>query len=437
MRVMGIFPAISIEKTRTFFFGSSASLSFQDVLIMYTSIIIALAGLSSAIFNYIQNLPEEITIFSVCMFIVFSIFFIIGRFRRISKMLYLLVSIAILLSLNFAWLYNFGSKGPILTLYLVAFTFYIFVWDKKRVVFIFSLILINLLFLYTQEIQQPNLVGSYPSEYSRISDVYFGLIFALMMMTAFIAAIKRNYIEQYQKARKADQLKSAFLANMSHEIRTPLNAIVGFSSLLAEEEFTKEKQELFKDILTTNSDYLLKLIEDIIDLSKIEVDELVFKNKEVNIEKMFEWLKISFEGMINKEQLSIQYELNLDNPNVYTDSTRLEQVLRNLINNAIKFTEKGSVTYGCIKEAGELMFFVKDTGIGIRPENQKQIFERFVKIEESADRLSRGTGIGLFLSKQLVEKMGGQIWVDSVFGEGTTFYFTICESNVTKMAFLN
>jgi signal transduction histidine kinase len=228
-------------------------------------------------------------------------------------------------------------------------------------------------------------------------------------------------------ARKADQLKSAFLANMSHEIRTPLNAIVGFSSLIADDDFDEGQKEEFKNMISENSEYLLFLIEDIIDLSKIEVDELKFTISKVNLTEMFERLKVSFEKSlsVDKQNLDIQYRLTLPHLFLESDALRLEQILRNLISNAIKFTNEGFVKFGARLIDGETTFYVKDTGIGIRPENQAKIFDRFVKVEEGAKNLYRGTGIGLFLSKQLVQKLGGRIWIHSDLGEGATFYFTI------------
>jgi signal transduction histidine kinase len=290
-----------------------------------------------------------------------------------------------------------------------------------------AIVFFNIIALFVLEWQNPEIAGNYPNEYFRISDVYLGLFLSLLLILAFMATVKLNYTKEYMHARKADQLKSAFLANMSHEIRTPLNAIVGFSSLIADDDFDEGQKEEFKNMISENSEYLLFLIEDIIDLSKIEVDELKFTISKVNLTEMFERLKVSFEKSlsVDKQNLDIQYRLTLPHLFLESDALRLEQILRNLISNAIKFTNEGFVKFGARLIDGETTFYVKDTGIGIRPENQAKIFDRFVKVEEGAKNLYRGTGIGLFLSKQLVQKLGGRIWIHSDLGEGATFYFTI------------
>ena len=238
-------------------------------------------------------------------------------------------------------------------------------------------------------------------------------------------------------AEEADILKSNFLANMSHEIRTPMNGILGFAQLLQQEEFDREMQFRYLDIICHNGTMLVNLIDDIMDISKIEAGQLPINRAEVNLDDlMFDiytfFNEIKFKQ--EKEHLSIRLlNLNDDENNVfYTDSHRLQQVISNLISNSLKFTEKGVVEFGYInkKDDNQIQFYVRDTGIGIPADKQKIIFDRFRQIEEGSTRKYGGTGIGLFISKHIIDVLGGTIWVESEVGKGSTFYFTLPYENI-------
>ena len=221
------------------------------------------------------------------------------------------------------------------------------------------------------------------------------------------------------KAEELDRLKSAFLANMSHEIRTPLNAIVGFSSLLAETDSRNERQEYIK-IVQENNELLLQLISDILDLSKIEAGtfNFVYTNVDVN-ETCAEIIK-SMSMKVSKG-VELIFEEPLPECYLYTDKNRFTQVISNFINNALKFTQQGSITLGYEQVSHQkIKFYVRDTGMGIPEEKQKSIFERFVKL----NTFVQGTGLGLSICKSIVSQMGGEIGVDSTEGVGSCFWFT-------------
>ena len=221
------------------------------------------------------------------------------------------------------------------------------------------------------------------------------------------------------KAEELDRLKSAFLANMSHEIRTPLNAIVGFSSLLAETDSRSERQEYIK-IVQENNELLLQLISDILDLSKIEAGtfNFVYTNVDVN-ETCTEIIK-SMSMKVSKG-VELIFEEPLLECYLYTDKNRFTQVISNFINNALKFTQQGSITLGYEQVSHQkIKFYVRDTGMGIPEEKQKSIFERFVKL----NTFVQGTGLGLSICKSIVSQMGGEIGVDSTEGIGSCFWFT-------------
>lgn len=225
-----------------------------------------------------------------------------------------------------------------------------------------------------------------------------------------------------ESAEKSDELKSAFLANMSHEIRTPLNSILGFSELLSMTDDPQEKEEYLK-IINTNNELLLQLINDILDLSKIEANTLEFVYTDVVLDDLFMDLERSFtykEAIINSS-VKIIFEKLEHGSTLYTDRNRLQQVVSNFITNALKFTEKGSVTFGYELRLGEIYFYVTDTGTGIPQDKLNDIFKRFTKL----DNFKTGTGLGLTICQTIIHKLKGQIGVVSQVGQGSTFWFTI------------
>lgn len=230
---------------------------------------------------------------------------------------------------------------------------------------------------------------------------------------------RRTELEM-QKVREADKLKSAFLANMSHEIRTPLNAIVGFSGIMAETDNVDERR-LFQEIIQKNNDLLLQLISDILDFSKIESGELKYHYTEINLKDLCREIHMMYTAR-KQEPVAFIFDPSAL-PDVYlrTDAQRLTQVITNLISNAFKFTEKGSVTLQYALDKEEVKVSVIDTGIGLSPEDCPRVFERFMKV----DNFSQGTGLGLPICKMIIEALKGDIGLVSEVGSGSTFWFTL------------
>lgn len=222
-----------------------------------------------------------------------------------------------------------------------------------------------------------------------------------------------------EKAEESDRLKSAFLANMSHEIRTPLNAIVGFSNIIAEIDDEVERQS-YLDIIHKNNDLLLQLIDDILDFSKIEAGTMDYHFEEVDIKDICGEIALA-DSIKMPSDVVLIFDLGSPSVIVKTDERRVMQVISNFVNNAIKFTTKGSITIYYEIEGDFIRVCVKDTGIGISAENQRRIFERFIKV----DTFQQGTGLGLTISRTIIEALGGKIGVDSEEGVGSTFWFTL------------
>lgn len=232
--------------------------------------------------------------------------------------------------------------------------------------------------------------------------------------------MEKELINTKEQAEESNRLKSAFLANMSHEIRTPLNAIIGFSGLLSSAEEDEERKEYIR-IIENNNDLLLNLIGDILDLSKIEAGTFEFIEAPVNINDLISETTHTQQLRANIKGTKIQFRDHLPECCILTDRNRLNQILINLTSNAIKFTDKGEITIGYTLQGNLLHFYVTDTGCGIPKEKQKDIFERFVKLNSFA----QGTGLGLSICKTIVNKMGGEIGIESEPGKGSTFWFTI------------
>lgn len=225
-----------------------------------------------------------------------------------------------------------------------------------------------------------------------------------------------------EKIKQSDKYKSIFLSNMSHEIRSPINSIVGFSEMLHEVRHDEDKLTEYIDIIETSSKSLMKIIDDILDFSKIEVGKLEINKSNFSLNSVIEGIFLT-----NKNKIKSDIELKITLPprgiKLLNDEFRFRQIFNNLLTNAIKFTKKGHIEFGYIKSDDFITFFVKDTGLGIKENEQDELFNRFLQSKNNTSR--RGHGLGLSISKELVTLMGGDMWIESEYGKGSTFYFTL------------
>jgi len=229
------------------------------------------------------------------------------------------------------------------------------------------------------------------------------------------------------KAEESDKLKSAFLANVSHEIRTPLNSIIGFSELLADSHFEIEEKDEFIGHIIKSGNSLLNIISDIMDISKMESGMVSIRIREVQVLKIVTEINKQFSIRFEEKGIDfrVEYEKEHESVQVIADPERLNQIFNNLVSNALKFTTNGFVLLKYSIVGTMVQFEVKDSGIGIPPDFHTKIFERFSQVEVSNSRRYGGNGLGLAITKNLIELMGGKIWLDSKPGEGTSFYFTL------------
>lgn len=242
---------------------------------------------------------------------------------------------------------------------------------------------------------------------------------------------EQKLIVALEHAKESDRLKSAFLANMSHEIRTPMNGILGFAELLKEPELSGEQQKHYIDIIERSGARMLCIINDIVDISKIESGQMNMSISETNVNEQIEFIYSFFKVEVEQkgEHLDLLKNIPSNETIISTDREKLYAILTNLVKNSIKYTSKGSIEFGYsvieTLNTTSLLFFVKDTGIGIPKQRQEAIFERFIQ-SDVVDKMARqGAGLGLAISKAYVEMLGGKIWVESEEGKGSTFYFTI------------
>ncbi|MCF6357214.1 MAG: ATP-binding protein [Draconibacterium sp.] len=244
--------------------------------------------------------------------------------------------------------------------------------------------------------------------------------------------IEKELIIAKDKAEESDMLKSAFLANMSHEIRTPMNGILGFANLLRDVEDEKELDE-FIDIIIKNGEHLLNLINDIIDLSKIEAGILKIEKSEFDLNVLTKEIYDMFckdKNVVNNNlKLSYKNGLEDDESLIYTDRIRLKQILINLVSNSCKYTDEGSIDFGYTLKDDLLKFYVKDTGIGIKKEDQKYVFDRFMQASTSRTLGRESTGLGLAITKTYLKLMGGNIRVQSKLNVGSKFSFKLYVGN--------
>ncbi|MEL6945087.1 MAG: ATP-binding protein, partial [Bacteroidota bacterium] len=226
------------------------------------------------------------------------------------------------------------------------------------------------------------------------------------------------------KAEKHNELKSAFLANMSHELRTPMNSIVGFSNHINNDNLSIEEIKKYTNYIDQSSLQLLDIVNNILDISKIETGQVTVNKESANINHLLDSLFSTFELSAKNKglKLILDHFLPENQADVFCDQIKLRQILTNLIGNAIKYTDEGSINFGCKLQGEELLFHVKDSGIGIDPKFQEEIFSQFWQV---GDNNIKGTGLGLAISRGFANILGGNVWVTSTLGEGATFYLTL------------
>ena len=408
---------------------------FERGFLLPLSIVGIWFSLISFILNIFLGFNLTLVFVPVFSFFIFLLVYYLvknGIYQSTAKWFFIF---SVFVFVNLTWFYNFGSRSPWFFIIVLLYSYLVLMLNGKNLLLISILLFANTIVLFLFELYYPNVLGDYQSNTARLTDFYSAMILFGASAYILMSLAKRFYLSEYKKAKEAEKLKSSFLANLSHEIRTPLNSIVGFSNVLAEadEDMGEEEKQKYGAIIKQSSSSLLRLINDVLDVSKIEAGQLGVKENEFCVNDLIVSLKEIYTLAIkenNKKELALKTQMPDELITVTGDKERVNQVLNNLLDNAVKFTESGTITFGFRLEDNMVHFFVEDTGIGVKAEYKDSLFDRFYKVEDDKDILYRGVGIGLYLSKKIVELLGGTIWFESIFGKGSIFHFTIPGNNL-------
>jgi hypothetical protein len=429
-----------LRKISKYLFNSPDEVGFDNYVINIICFLIILFGFVGTIINILLSFSLELIVSTAIITAIFLPLYLYTRIKRRYGISKYFIIISTLIALNFQWFQNYGSYGPVSYLFVVLETF-ILIFFKRQGKIIFTIILVlNITTLFVLEYFYPMIIGKYPDEFSRLLDLYSGLIIFICVSIFFLNTAIKYYTREQEKAKLADKFKSTFLANMSHEIRTPMNGILGFASLLKDPDLNGDERQNYISIIEKSGARMLNIINDIVDISKIEAGVMKLDIRESNINEQIEYIYTFFKPEVESKGMRLNYfnSLSASEATINTDREKLYAILTNLVKNAIKFTNAGSIEFGynhigSQNQIKELKFYVKDTGIGISRSRHKAVFDRFFQDDVADQEARQGAGLGLSITKAYIEMLGGKIWLESKEGVGSTFYFTIPYNTANKI----
>ncbi len=440
--------------------STDAFVEWKNRLLFFTLLGMAILGLFAYIPSLYISIQEKLWLIAGIDTIVYGAVVVLTFSKKIKSETKVLASIIVFYILGVVLLLFLGKDGAGFTWLILVPILSGFFYGYKGVlraalVNFATLILLSIPTLYN--VNPEMLIGQYSFEGWVVNAINFFMVstlisFALALIISSIdkalqkekeltSLLKENQeilaIEK-ERAEESDRLKSTFLANMSHEIRTPMNAILGFSGLLRSKGISIEESEQYNQLIQISGEQLMRIIDDIIDISKIELNQMTIKLVPVNIyTALKEIVRLQQNRIVSLEKnLKLTHEVpdKIEDLIIDTDEFRFKQIVNNLVENAIKYTEKGSISVGCriVENQNHIEFFVKDTGRGIPLKAREKIFELFTQ----ADNVSfkEGTGLGLSITRGLLHLLGGKIWVESEIGKGSEFYFTLPYVNTIRKA---
>jgi signal transduction histidine kinase len=416
-----------LKKASQYLFLRPDEIGFDNFMVLVLCFLTASLGLVGTIINILLNLGWVLIISTLVSTFIFTPIYLYSRIYQKYIFSKYALTITGLLLLNLQWFMNYGSKGPILYLFVVLESFITIFFVKREKLLFTIFIFINVTVLFTLEYFNPSIFGNYENELLRLLDLYLGMLIYLAISVFMLNMALKFYISQREKAELSDKLKSAFLANMSHEIRTPMNGILGFAELLKKPNLTGDEQKKYISIIESSGARMLNIINNIVDISKIESGLMEIDINKTDINKQIEYIYTFFKPEVEAKGIRLLYKNSLPSKEtiIETDREKIFAILTNLVKNSIKYTNEGIIEFGYEKKGNTLEFFVKDTGIGISGDRQAAIFERFIQADITDKMARQGAGLGLSITKAYVEMLGGKIWVESEAGKGSTFYFTI------------
>ncbi len=421
----------TIRSLQKRFFGDPDKISAEKYFVTITSLVAGIFLLVLCFVHIIERLKFAPVILAGSSSLVMLGLYYIVRFQKCLLIPKMILTVFGLIMLDFTWYSKYLSNGPVLFFILIFAALVIWVWDGKYLVALMIFYFLNLGVLFYIDYNASVDLFNYPDAQTRSIDIFVSFSLYSILLIFLLYVVKRQFYRQKQKVIESDQLKSAFLANMSHEIRTPMNGILGFCELLKEPDLTGDKQQEYIEIIEASGGRMLNIINDIIDISKIESKHIKIDLQEADVTDLLQYIYTFFKPETDHKglELSVSNSLTPKQSLIRTDPDKLYAVLINLVKNAIKYTQQGSIQINCDlfgkRSHNMLQFSIKDSGIGISNKMLDQIFNRFVQVNNTEKIRQQGAGLGLAIPKAYVSMLGGQIWVESKEGQGSTFYFTI------------
>jgi len=399
--------------------------STPDTVYLFTLYLSMLVVGVSCITNHLLELPMQIKILAFASEGVLFFLYYLARFRHLFTISKKLFFGLVIIAMNLLWFYTQGSAGATIFILQALLPLIALYSTNRQTIYMVAIIVINILLLHTLEIFIPHLIQNYPTPLHRSIDVLTISFFFLVFEVPALFYVNQLMQAGKKKAEQADAAKTSYITNLSHEIRTPMNAILGFTELLSDSELERDEHEKYLAIVNQNGRQLLNLLNNIINISKLEAK---ITSVSVSVFHPIEIIKQVNDTLIPYFQSRDDIRLQLspaqsNNTTLQSDPNLIYQILINLTFNAVKFTPKGYVEIGYALHKDAITFFVKDSGIGIPEDIQPTIFERYQQVK-SSHGLSpiQGSGLGLAICKGLTMLLGGSIWFDSTPDEGTQFY---------------
>ena len=415
-------------------FGDTDKISSDRYFVSITALSASIFSLILLIFHLLTGLSNAPALLAAISSVLLFGLYYCARFCNYPLISKTILTIVGLLILDLLWYVKFLSHGPILLFILIFVALIMWLWEGKQLALILVFYFLNFLVLFYIDYNAPNYLLDYPNLKTRSIDIYLSFFFYASLLIFLIYVFKQEFFKQKRKAIHSDKLKSAFLANMSHEIRTPMNGILGFSDLLKNPNLTGEMQKQYIEIIEKSGHRMLNVINDIIDISKIEAGLVTLELKESNVNEQLEYMYKFFKPEAEAKGMKLVYEnlLNGENIIITTDREKVFSILTNLIKNAIKYSKEGTIAFGYSIKGNAVEFYVKDTGIGIAKDRQQAIFERFIQADIEDVQARQGSGLGLSITKSYIELLGGEIWLKSEVGKGSQFNFTLPYNPIFK-----
>ena len=399
----------------------------QNLVLIHMLHITFTLSLISLFINPLLGLPKSVIYGNIgsFFFIIFN-YWIVRRKQRYELGCWVYLSF-VMVMINFLWFESEGSAGPSL-FYILAFVpMFVFLVENKRLKYGFIVIGLNVPLLLLLEGYNPEWLTYYESNTQRIFDILIVCFVFVIFEIPLIIYVKNLVISQRNSAKKSEQIKTKYITHLSHEIRTPMNAILGFSELLSQNDLEPEERHSYINIINDNGHTLLNLLNNIINLSKIE-DQLT----RVSLSRF------SAYGLLKNVHSSLSFKTiesivdfkivmpRKDDVMLTSDVVLIYQILSNLVFNALKFTNEGYVHMGFEAKNEHITFWVKDTGVGISQDKQNSIFNQFEQVNDHSQTLNlSGTGLGLTICKSLSKILHGQLTLESEIAKGSTFYFKL------------